>query len=230
MKIFGRLFGQKESSTTPEPKVTWQLPDSSNEEDFVRRCLEAEFKEEQETRTFRSDPAFANVLTPLNSQQYVQTIKAGHAILPRFPDFDLVYKWIGSAYRSTQQLPKSRDILSEGLRKAKRKCLLLTDMGETEWQLGNINEALYWWSQALHCLSSNPIDYNAYLLLSYVAKGVGLSDFEQKLLAHVDSLRGGQVRMDPAMAGRLTTLIQNKKTQAMQKTLRGLQSKYFSAP
>ena len=150
--------------------------------------------------------------------------------MPRFPDFDLVYKWIGSAYRSTQQFTKSRDILSEGIGKAKRKCLLLTDMGETEWQSGNINEAVYWWSQALHCLSANPIDYNAYLLLSYVAKGLGLTDFERVLLARVDSLKGGQVRLDPAMAGRLSTLVKNKKTEAMQKTLKELQSKYFPKP
>lgn len=229
MDFLNKLFGKKQGLTAPSSNVqsSLQTPDPSNLEEYVRRCLEVEFKEEQETRTFRTDPAFATILTPLNNQQYTQAIKAGQAILPNVPDFDLIYKWMGSAYRSTQQLPKSRDILNEGIKKAKRKCLLLTDMGETEWQSGNINEAVYWWSQALHCLSSNPIDYNAYLLLSYVAKGTGLTDFERVLLARVDSLKGGQVRLDPTTAGRLSTLVKNKKTEAMQKTLKELQAKYF---
>jgi hypothetical protein len=205
-----------------------ELNDARAEEGYVRRCLEFVYREEQETRTFQTDPAFADILVPLNAQQYAQAIKEGQDILPRFPDFDLIYKWMGSAYRNNDEPLRSHDILSEGIRKAKRKCLLLSDMGETEWQLRRINEAVYWWSQALHCLSSNPIDYNAYLLLSYVAKGLGLTEFEGLLLARVDSMKSGQVRLDPTTAESLLKLVKDKKTEAMKKTLlKELQAKYF---
>ena len=232
MSILNRLFGKKQGTTAASsnelmPQASVNIPDTSNEGEYVRRCLIAEFKEEQEIRTFRTDPAFAEILTPLNAKQYSKAIKEGQAILPRFPDFDLIYKWIGSAYRYSQQLTKSRDILSEGIGKAKRKSLLLTDMGETEWQLGNLNEAVYWWSQALHCLSANPIDHNAYLLMSYVAEGIGLADFGQKLLSRVDSLKAGQIRLERTSAESLLRLVKNNKTDAIQKTLKDLQSKYF---
>lgn len=231
MDFLKKLLGTKQDST--KHSINQQLsiapPDISKREDYIRRCLEAEFTEKQETRTFRTDPALTSILTPLNSQQYSKAINAGKAILPRFPDFDLIYKWIGYAYLSTQQLSKSRDILTEGIQKANRKCLLLTDLGETEWQSGNIDKAVYWWSQALHCLSSNPIDYNAYLLLSYVAKGTGLTNFEQVLLTRVDSLKDGQVRLNATTAERLISLVEKKKTETMQKTLEELHAKFFKS-
>lgn len=203
------------------------LNDTRAEAGYVSRCLKVEYSEKPETRTFRTDAAFAEILEPLNARQYTQAIKAGEAILPRFPDFDLIYKWIGSAYRNNDEQFRSYDVLTEGIKKAKRKCLLLTDMGETEWQLRRINEAVYWWSQALHCLSSNPIDYNAYLLLSCVAKGLGLTEFERALLARVDSIKIGQVRLDTTTAESLLHLVKVNRTEAMKKTLRELQAKYF---
>jgi HEAT repeat protein len=199
----------------------------SNEEDYIRRCLEVEFYEEKESRTFRSDPSFATVLGPLNEREYLKAIKAGKQILSRFSDFDLLYEWIANAYLSTQQLQNSREVLLDGLVKAKRKCLLLTDMGDTEWQLGNLGNALYYLSQALHCLASNAIDYNAYLLLSYIAKGIGLLDLQELLLSRVDALRGGQARLDPGSAERLLNLVRDKRTDAMKEVLLGIQKKYF---
>jgi hypothetical protein len=75
----------------------------------------------------------------------------------------------------------------EGLAKAKRKSLLLTDLGKTEWESGDISGAVYWWSQTLHC-RVNPIEYIPYVFLSCVAKGLGLADFERSLLARVAEL------------------------------------------
>jgi tetratricopeptide (TPR) repeat protein len=216
------------SVNSQETQFKWNTLAFSNEDDYVRRCLAVEFQDENESRTFKSDPALTTVLTPLNSREYSKAIKAGNELLSRFPDFDLIYKWIGSAYRATQQLQSSREILSEGLTKVKRKSLLLTDIGETEWRLGNLEAALYWWSQALHCLSVNMIDYNAYLLMSYLAKVMDLPDFEEVLLSRADALRGGQVRLDSQTAGQLTTLVENNKTDAIKKVLQGLQVKYFS--
>lgn len=124
------------------------------------------------------------------------------------------------------QLQQSRDVLSQGLAKAKRKSLLLTDMGETEWRLGNIHQAVFYWCQALHCLASNPADYNAYLLLGCVAKGCGLGSAEQALLARVDAMRGGQVRIDPTTAERLVSLVRAKKSAAMSRAVQDAVAQY----
>jgi tetratricopeptide (TPR) repeat protein len=148
----------KQGPTQGEPVPSWPVPDPANEEGYVRSCSEAVFSEEKEERTFRSDPAFQGVLDPLNSQQYAAAIKAAESLLSRFSDFDLPYKWLASAYRSTNQLQQSHDVLVRGLARAKRKAVLLTDMGETEWRMGNIHQAVYCWCQALHYTSLSLIE------------------------------------------------------------------------
>lgn len=229
MTIFKWLSGRKNKPFLFRSSSVLPPPDFSNSEEYVGRCLALEFPEKSETRSFQSDPRFTPILTALNSQQYAKAIAAAQAILPRFKDFDLVYTWLGNAYRSIQQFDRSREILSEGLARAKRKSLLLTEMGETEWQLGNINRSVYWWSQALHCLSSNLTDYKAYLFLSYVAKGLQLTDVERQLLDQVDRLRAGQVRLESRAAAQLVALAYNEKTEGMRKVLQELQAKYFAS-
>ena len=204
------------STTSNKPQ------ESLSEGDYVKRCLGVQFMEGKEDRTFRSNSAFSSVLTPLNSREYSKAIMAGKQILPQFADFDLLYKWVGDAYRATKNYDESKAILNEGLLKAKRKILLLTSMGETEIGLGNIEDAVFWWCQAYHCLSKNPIDYNAYLLLSYVAKGVGDSDSEQRLLNRVDTLRGGRIRLDSQTARNMLALVSKGNKEAMKKVLQGL--------
>ena len=197
-----------------------------DEEIYVRSCAEAAFSEEKEERTFCSDPAFRRVLDPLNSQHYAAAITAADDLLPLFPDLDLLYNWLGSAYRATDQLQQSREVFERGLTNAKRKVFLLTEMGETLWRIGDVHQAVYYWCQAVHCLSSNPVDYNAYLLLSSVAKGCGLGDIEQRLLGRVDAMRGGQPRLGPATAGRLTELVRNQQDHAIGRALQDIDARY----
>jgi len=225
--FLGTLLGRRQDAAEGEPVPSGPAPDLSNEEGYVRSCSEVAFSEEKEERTFQGDRAFQRVLGPLNSQQYPAAIKAAESLIPRFPDFDLPYKWLASAYLATDQLQLSQDALARGLAKSKRKSLLLTDMGETQWRMGDIHQAVYSWCQALHCFASNPgaDEYSVYLLLSYVAKGCGLGDAEQRLLRRVDTLRSGQVRLDPATTQRLTALVRVKKDSAMSRVVQDISGK-----
>ncbi|MDD5542356.1 MAG: hypothetical protein PHX83_04210 [Acidobacteriia bacterium] len=222
MGFFGQLFGSKSNDASHDIGKTWPVPDAANEEEYVQACTRPAFTEQKEERTFRSDPSFQRVLDPLNSQNYPAAIKAAEGLLSNFADFDLPYKWLASAYRSTGQLRRSQEVLGRGLAQAKRKSLLLTDMGETEWRLGSAPRALYFWCQAAHGLLTNPIDYNAYLLLSYVAKGCGLAEIEHRFLSRVDSMRAGQIRLDFETANRLTTLVREQKCSAMTKAIQAV--------
>ncbi|HUF52145.1 MAG TPA: hypothetical protein VMR52_00020 [Dehalococcoidia bacterium] len=218
MGLFQKLLGMK-GGDAEEANVPWSVPDGMDEEHFVRCCAEAAFTEAAEDRTFRSDPAFQQVLGPLNAEQYASAIKAAAKVVPRFPDFDLPYKWLAAAYLSTDQLQQSRAVLIKGLAKTRRKSLLLTDLGETEWRLGNIHQAVFYWCQALQCLGANPVDYNAYLLLAHVARGCGLSGAEQALLARVDAMQGGSVRIDSTTGERLLSMVRQNKTGAMSRAV-----------
>lgn len=199
-------------------------------EAYVRRCLTMEYAETAENRTFASDPAFADVLTALNTQRYAVAIASGQELLPRFADFDLPYKWVASAYRATQQWPSARSVLLTGLTRSRRKSLLLTDLGETDWQSGNLASAVYWWSQAVHCLARNPVDATAFLLLGSVAGGLGLTATEAVFLDRADSLRAGRVRLDPATAGRLAALARANDTEPVRRVLDGLRFGYLAPP
>ena len=106
-----------------------KAPESLNEDDYVKRCLECEFLHEREERTSRSNSKFSSVLISLDLGEYSKAIIAGEQILPQFADFDLPYIWIWRAYRATKHYQEAKSILREGLSKSKRKTLLLTSMG-----------------------------------------------------------------------------------------------------
>ena len=70
---------QSELANHPGSQPPHAVPDPARVEDYVRRCLTVEFTEQPEARTYRSDPALASVLTPLNSQQFSAAVAAGRA-------------------------------------------------------------------------------------------------------------------------------------------------------
>lgn len=223
MKTFIQLLKQKPKL---DPDTFIYPPSVLNYQDYVARCLKQELTEKPETRTYDSHKILSHYLSLLNQGMFLQVIAGRPSITRFYTDFDLVYKWLGSAYRQTNQLSEAHSVLMEGLALSNRKVLLLKDMGETESELGNLGNAVYWWSQALHCLETNPIDYNPYLLLSYVAKGIGDTDVEKKLLDKVDSLEPGKIRLGSKTAHQLTELAREKKNNAIVQVLRLLESKY----
>lgn len=168
--------------------LTIEVPNMLSETNYVRRCLECEFIHQKEERDYQGDPAFSSILANLDSKKYLEVIKAVKQLLPQFRDFDLLYLWIFRAYQGAKQSSEAKAILNEGLLRSKRKIFLLTDMGEIESELGNIEAAVYWWSQALAGLSLNPIDCDAYLFLAAVAEGVGYKRIARRLLNRADIL------------------------------------------
>jgi len=205
--------------------AAWRAPDPADEESYLGACSQAAFAEVPEDRKYDSDPSFQPVLDALNSARYDEAVQAAEGLIPQFPDLHLPYLWMASAYRRSGRLEESKAVLVRGLAAARQKVSLLNGMGETEWEMGDIHAAVYAWCQALHCLSANPIDYCPYLMLSYVAKGCGLNDAEERLLAKVDSMRAGQIRLEPVIADRLTSLARNGRTAAMSLAVQGITSR-----
>lgn len=224
MAFWRWIRGQRSSSVSADP--VWAVPDSSTPDAYVEACLRPAFQEQPEERTFRSDPSFREALDALNSQMYPRAIKAAEKLVGRFSDFDLPYKWMASACRAVGQADRSRAVLSEGLAKVKRKSLLLTDLGETALQSGKIDEAVYWWCQALHCLARNPIDYNAFLFLGEVAEACGLAEAARQMMARVDTLRAGKIRLEAATAARLGALVRGKQTSGIATAVERIAARY----
>jgi len=228
MALLAWLFGRRHETITFEPGSRLTPPAASDEDEYVRRCLTVEFRDENESRTFSSNPAFDRVLKPLNSQQYDIAIREAKKLLPKYQDFDLAYEWLGNAYLETQQLELARQTFYEGISKSKRKCLLLVGLGDTEWRMGKVEDGLYWLSQAMHCLAVNPIEYTADLLLGYMAKGIAMQNEADLFLAQVDRMRAGQIRLPAAHAERLMSLCRQGRTEPMRKVIRELADKRLS--
>jgi tetratricopeptide (TPR) repeat protein len=188
--------------------------------------MQIEFEEIQETRSFRDDPLFKKVLEPKNSERFVEAIQAAKEAIKKYPDFDLPYYWQGDSYLMLGKLSEAQLILKTGLNNVKRKFLLLTKIGEVEWENGNIDYAVYAWAQVMHNQHENPMDYNAYLLLSYVAEGAGMKEITEAFRNKVDIMRDGTVRLPSDKASHLKNLSAKKK-EAFFPVLTNLRNKYL---
>lgn len=78
MNIFKKIFLNKKNKIynfTKESLPALNPPKSSNYDEYVKRCLEPEFKEDIEKRTFRDNSDFLKVLEPLNARNYSEAIE-----------------------------------------------------------------------------------------------------------------------------------------------------------
>jgi tetratricopeptide (TPR) repeat protein len=140
----------------------------------------------------------------LNSGHFDEAIREGNTLVLKYPDFDLIYKWLGVAYRQNGQLDEAAVVVLRGLAKSRRKALLLTELGDTEWQRHDVDSALYWLAQAIHC--ANPLAHMAYLLAGYIAEGRGMEDAKAALIERADSLNPGPaLRLSPELWLRLVS-------------------------
>src|SRR5207244_10620604 len=78
----------------------------------------------------------AAILEPLNAQRYGDAAAKAKTLISKHVDFDLPYKWLAAAHLQMGDIASARDVLLRGIDRSKRKCLLLTDLGEVEAAAG----------------------------------------------------------------------------------------------
>ena len=121
--------------------------------------------------------------------------------------------------------------MNRGLDNAKKKYGLCNTLAEVELESSNINEAVFWWAQAVHCqqsLTGYSSDVWPYLYLHYIADSMGLADIAKAFISRVDQMRAGQIRLDPPAANNLRNLARKGKTPDIEKVLKELGSKYLA--
>lgn len=199
------------------------------DEDYVRLCLTPAYREEPEVRNWRSDPAFRRVLDPLNQGDLTVAADEAEKLTHAFPDLDLAYTWWGSALIRSGQHARARDVLEQGVERARRKFLICEKLGEAEWRLGDIRNAVYWWAQSVHCQDTvDTSEVGAYLYLHYVADGMGSGEVAMAFARRVDMIAPGQVRLDSGTAADLRKLAGQRGTPAIDRVLDGLRVRYLS--
>ena len=175
--------------------------------DYCNRCLVGKYKEEDESRSWDSDPRFRRVLDPLNAGQNAKARDEAEALAQQFPDFADVYVWWAKALLNDCNFAEAKRVLRDGLSKSKQKYPLLNLMGEVEWKSGSLSDAVYWWVQGLICQQTRQgfgEEVGAYLYLHHVADALGLSTLARPLRERVDSIRPGKIRLSPDAVDSLT--------------------------
>jgi hypothetical protein len=179
---------------------------------FVLRCLDSAYSEQPEARRWNSLAEHREVLDPLNAGQYAIAAARAEALVPRHPDFHLLYWWRSKALLELGQLSDARAVALQGLARARSKHDLCNLMGCIEWEGGYLGEAVYWWAQGMHgqeSLGDYGQSIESYLHLHYVADGVGATDCAEAFLVRVDCIRAGLIRLDKASAQRLVGLAES---------------------
>lgn len=226
--IWSGVRARKKQPATPIPQVS--VPSPQSEDDFAEQCLNPQFREQPESRTWKSDPEFSKVLDPLNSGNNDLACREAENLIGKISDFDSLYDWWGTALLRKRAFDQARQVLRQGLDKSRRKYFLCKVLGEVEWNAGNIQQAIYWWTQALHSqelLERYGADEGAYLYLHYVADGIGLPGIARTLISRVDQIRGGQVRLNPPTAENLRSLARKGKTSGIERVVKELGAKYL---
>jgi hypothetical protein len=227
MGLLNWLKGRKPKASI---EISKKEKSGQTEDEYYERCLKQEYFEENESRSWAINPEFRKILDPLNEGNNARACEESEKLVVEFPDFDVIYYWWGTALLRMRSYDKARQVLSEGLRKVKQKCFLCNVLGEVEWKSRNIKEAVYWWSQGLHCQESLPNhggEVGAYLYFYYVADGIGLSDCASAFLLKADTIRSGQIRLNAQTAEDLRSLARPAKTSAIEKVVKELVSKYI---
>jgi len=193
MRIIEWLFGGKKTQMGEAQQVK-----ATTGQDYVTKCLVENYKEQDESRAWDSDPLFRTVLDPLNSGQNAKARDEAEALAQKFPDFADVYVWWAKAFLNDRNYTEAKRVLQDGLSKSKKKYPLLNLMGEVEWKSGSLSEAVYWWVQGLICQETRQgfgEDVGAYLYLYHVADALGLSALATQLRERVDFIRPGKIML-----------------------------------
>jgi len=218
------------------PKVKAEFQQSqeahTTDEQYIYDCLRQKYQELPETRSWNSDPVFRKVLDPLNAGDNAVACREAEALIAQFPDFADLYVWWGSALLRMGALDKSRQILKEGLERARQKFPLCDRLGEVEWKARDLKTAVYWWVQGLHCQESlSESNYGGYdgvyLYLYYIADGCGLTDLSSAFLTRVDIIRPGGIRLNSEAARDLSDLTRKAINTEVPEVLRKLGAMYL---
>jgi len=190
------------------------------EQYYINKCLSKEYSEAEEIREWNSIEGYSKIIDPLNSSNNQLAAIEAEKLCKVYIDFHHIYQWRGLALKRMKDYTKAKEVLQEGLKKSKSLFDLCNLLGDIERDLGNISEAVYWWSQGMHLQESlSQRNYggseDSYLFLYYVAKGLGLSDSADAFILRVDSIKPGQIRLNENEANRLILLSRNEKDKAM---------------
>jgi len=137
------------------------------------------FREEEDNRDWKEMKDLSEVCPYQSAQTHNMKIIAVETVLQKYPDYDVLYSWLGSLKGPKE----ARKVYLEGLKKSRIKAHLCGDLGKLAFEENNLSEAVKWWirSCAIQAVGKRYTDGFSFLNLATIAKYFGLNDCYSKL-------------------------------------------------
>lgn len=161
-------------------------------EKFVHMCLDLPFQEGRDERHEDFLPELGRVAELRDGGNMQEAIDYGFSLQKMYPDFDLIPFMIAYIYYQQDFPREAKKTAIDAMRSCPRRYRLYSVAGLAEYALGNIPEALVWWSRSV-VAQCQVVDYqesDPFLYLAHAADIVGANRPSQLLFSMVDAIEG----------------------------------------
>jgi len=198
---------------------------------YVDECFQVDSDELYEDRDWVNIPEAKAIAEAGNAGQIEEALRLAEELRRKHPDFGFGYYWFARLYRKQRRYDDARTYLMEGLRSAKSKQILYAEMGEIEWELQHLSEAVKWWirSAVVQVGSQYATHYVPFLHLSYVAEALGIPAACSQMRVWVDRIAGGQIELTAQAANAFYLAGDGQGTTSMRHAIELLYKHYLSA-
>jgi tetratricopeptide (TPR) repeat protein len=230
LEAIGKRCGGVELSGIVAPRSFSIKKIAKTGDPYVDNCFQIDFDESYEERNWFNMPEAKAIPDAGNAGQIEEALSLAERLKRKYPDFYFSYYWFAVLYRKQRRYDEARRSLMEGLSFAKSKQSLCTEMGEMEWELQDLFEAVKWWikSVAVQVGSQYATDYVAFLHLSYVAEALGIRSACLRLRSWVDRMSPGQIRLTAQAANEFYLTTSRQGTLAIRLAIEVLEKQYLS--
>lgn len=196
---------------------------------YSQDCFDPDFVEQKEICPWSQLPGAKELVRASNSQGWGEVQRLAASLIQSHAEHHFGFYWLGQARRGLGQLKQARECLLEGMDRAHSKYSLCLKLGEVEWDLGDLEEAVRWWikSAVLQFRAHDLKEHAPFLYLSYVAEGCGQDDVCSALRHQVDHIQSGQIRLDAVTARRLIHDSKKNRSQDVRDVLTRLNREFL---
>jgi tetratricopeptide (TPR) repeat protein len=197
---------------------------TEQEDSYVSACFALDFEESVEDRDPRDIDVLRQIEELANRGQLGAAMELIESIFEQYDDFDFVYGWKAILHSKMGQLITARTTIETGLRRARSKYRLCEDMGNIEFEWGNLSEAVRWWikSIALQRRCTRVASWHSYVYLAGIAAALGEEDSSTQLLTTVDRQRPEKIRLNGEGRNRVALRVAREGNSAMRRAIRRL--------
>jgi hypothetical protein len=151
---------------------------------YVDSCFEFDFEEFDESRVWHEIASIKEIPFVADTDTR-RALELAESALDDYRDYSFVYYWIGKLRGQLSYPGEPRTTYLEGLRMGRNKPMLCGGIAVSEFDRGNLSEAVKWWikSCAIQLSCGLSRDGFSFLNLAYVAQGLKLAQYKTPLIA-----------------------------------------------